>query len=188
MKKMSGWKQACAILALALFLSSFSGTVFALTSGLEATIRLKDGSVIKGQVLGREGDKYRIMSTTLGLLAVKESDVASMEEKKAEDELPAPPANLMESSQAQQIQGALMNNPQTMQTIQDLSQNKDVMDVVSDPQVKDAIARQDIEYLRNNEKFQKFMNNPSVKGIVQNATQAVESTQQGADYGGQSQN
>lgn len=185
-------RQARRILVLALFLSFFCRTVWALTSGPDAVIRLKDGSIIKGQVLGKDGDKYRILSSSLGLIAVKDSDVVSLEEKQMPEKPPAPAQaspGPLESSQAQQIQGALLDNPQTVKSIQDLSQDKDVLDIVSDPQIKDAIARQDLEYLRNNEKFLKFMENPSVKEVVQSAVQAVESSpQQGADDGRQSQN
>ena len=175
------------VMVLVLFFLPFLPLGRAQSSGSDITIRLKDGSVIKGQVLGQEGDKLRIMSTSLGLVAVKVSDIAGMEGEKG-DGAAAVSSSGIPPAQAKQLQDIIMNNPQTMQSIEDLTKNKDVMDIVSDPQIKDAIARQDLEYLRNNEKFNRFMNNPTVKGIVQNTTQAADVSSQGAEDGRQSQN
>jgi hypothetical protein len=125
-----------------------------------AVIKLKDGGVVVGRTLGKEDGKYRIMTSTMGIVTISEKDIASFEAREAMD--------------WEKYQRAITDNPQTIASIQDLSNNQEVMAIVSDPKIKEAIARQDIDYLRSNEKFLKFMNNPTVKQIIQNTQETVE--------------
>lgn len=130
-------------------------------SNAEAVVRLKDGSVIKGQVLGRETDSYRIMTSTMGIVTVRETDIVSFEDN--------------EDLDWEDYQKAIVENPQTISGIQDLSKDQEIMAIVSDSKIKDAVARQDIDYLRTNEKFLKFMNHPTIRQIIQNTQDTVES-------------
>jgi hypothetical protein len=125
-----------------------------------AVVKLKDGGVVVGQVLGKENGKYRIMTGTMGIVTISETDIASFEAK--------------EEMNWEKYQKAITDNPQTISSIQDLSRDQEVMAIVSDPKIKEAIARQDLDYLRSNEKFLKFMNNPTVKQIIQNTQDTVE--------------
>ncbi len=126
-----------------------------------AFIKLKDGGVVVGQVLGKEDGNYRIMTSTMGLVTIRETDIASFEDR---GEL-----------NWEKYQKAITENPQTISGIQDLSQDQEVIAIVSDPKIKEAIERQDLDYLRTNEKFLRFMNNPRVKQIIQNTQETVES-------------
>ena len=60
----------------------------------------------------------------------------------------------------------LANDPQIMASVVSLSQDQTTVDLFSDPALKDAIMRQDINYLKNNEKFLKFVNHPTVQRIM----------------------
>jgi len=125
-----------------------------------AVVKLRDGGVVVGQVLGKEDGKYRIMTATMGIVTISETDIASFEAK--------------EEMNWEKYQKAITDSPQTISSIQDLSKDQEVMAIVSDPKIKEAIARQDLDYLRSNEKFLKFMNNPTVKQIIQNTQDTVE--------------
>jgi hypothetical protein len=126
-----------------------------------AVIKLKDGAVIVGRVLGQEGDRYRIMTGTMGIVTVREADIESMQDDKG--------------MVWEKYQKAIVEDPQTIASIQGLGQDEEIIKIVSDPQIRDAVARQDLEYLRTNEKFLKFMNNPTVKEIIRNTQDTVES-------------
>jgi len=93
-------------------------------------------------------------------VTISETDIASFEAK--------------EEMNWEKYQKAITDSPQTISSIQDLSKDQEVMAIVSDPKIKEAIARQDLDYLRSNEKFLKFMNNPTVKQIIQNTQDTVE--------------
>ncbi len=68
------------------------------------------------------------------------------------------------------IEQSIRKDPNLMESIKGLAQDPQVLEVLSDPQIKDALMRQDIEYLKNNEKFLKFMENPTIKKITESAT------------------
>ncbi|MDD5019569.1 MAG: hypothetical protein PHH75_05160 [Candidatus Omnitrophica bacterium] len=129
-------------------------------SKANAVIRLKDGGVVIGQVLGKESGQYRIMTGSMGIVSVSENDIVSFESKG--------------SAGWEQYERAIVENPQSIASIQGLTQDEEIMQIISDPKVKDAIARQDLEYLKTNEKFLKFMNHPTVKQIIQNTRETVE--------------
>jgi hypothetical protein len=60
------------------------------------------------------------------------------------------------------------------ENIQKLVQEPEVIAILSDPVVREAIMRQDLETLKNNEKFLKFMANPVVKQITDDSLAAQE--------------
>ncbi|MFA5039457.1 MAG: hypothetical protein WC732_07230 [Candidatus Omnitrophota bacterium] len=154
-KKMSAYWT----LMVAAFLGA--GIACAQSSNSDVTIKLRDGSVIVGQVLGKDGSHYRVITTSMGIVNVRDADIVAMDDKNAPD--------------WEKYQKAITNDPQSMQAIQNLSESREVMEMMADPKVKDAIARQDVEYLQNNAKFLKFMENPSVKTIIRNTQDTVES-------------
>ena len=124
----------------------------------ERVIKLRDGAVLRGEILSKENNIYKISSKTLGIVSVKDADIVSIEE---------------DTSKAQDwdaYQQKIINNPRLMESIVSLSKDPQVIEILSDPRMKEAIERQDAEYLRNNEKFLKFTNLPTVKKIIDEVT------------------
>jgi hypothetical protein len=172
----------------------------------ERIIKLKDGSVIRGVVVAKSGDVYKIKSPSVGFISVREADVSSiadpMLEEPNQEKAPAV-AVVASAAPAGQVsekagitadpkitgdwkgyQDKITANPESMAAIQALAQDKEIMEIVSDPKLKEAIASGDMEYLKNNEKFLKFVNNPTVKKITEKAL----GPEQGAENVGQDQN
>lgn len=159
MKKNTLW------ILLILFVSSSS--LFA----EEMLIKLKDGVVVRGEVVSMRDGIYTIRSKMLGEIAVRGSDVLSM--SKIEDESGVFPAD------RQRIERQIMSNPQFMQSVQNIAQDESVLEMLSDPAIKSAIMRQDVEYLQQNKKFKQFMGNPAVQGLVEDISrQAQDSSKQ----------
>lgn len=123
-----------------------------------AVVRLKDGTTLRGEILDEGGAApgvYKINTTTLGVLSINAADIVAVQARPVD--------------KWQEYQEKIVNSPETMASIQDLSGAQEVADMLADKEVKDAIMRQDIEYLKNNEKFMKFVNNPTVQQIIQNS-------------------
>ena len=80
------------------------------------------------------------------------------------------PKDSVSSTDRVAIEQAIKKDTNFMESIKELGQDPQVMDALADPQIKDALLRQDFEFLKNNEKFLKFMENPTVKKLVENAT------------------
>jgi len=80
------------------------------------------------------------------------------------------PKNSVPSTERAAMDQAIKKDANLMESIKELTQDPQVLETLADPQIKDALERQDIEYLKNNEKFLKFTENPTVKKIVESAT------------------
>lgn len=139
----------------------------ALCCAQEKLIKLKDGTVMRAKVISKEGELYRFESASMGAVNVKASDVVMI----AEPDL----AN-MPKSEADEYQKKIMENPEAMATIQELAQDKQVVEMLSDPALQKAIMNQDVEYLKSNAKFQNFTNNPSIKKIVSDISKNEQGT------------
>lgn len=123
----------------------------------EKVVKLKDGSVMRAKILSKEGDVYRLETSSLGVVSVKEGDVAMIMD---------PESGAVPQGEVDKYQKKIMGNPAVLGAVQDLSQDPQVLEMFKDPQLRDAIMRQDVEYLKNSEKFQKFTRHPSVEKIV----------------------
>ncbi len=80
------------------------------------------------------------------------------------------PKDSMPATERVAMEQAIKKDANLMESIKDLAQDPQVLDTLADPRIKDALMRQDIEYLKNNEKFLKFMENPTIKKIIESAT------------------
>ena len=137
-----------------LFFVVFSFSPLTFTQG--RTIKLKDGSTIHGEVLSKEGDIYKIKTEALGTILVPEEGITSI----TESEVPVTPV------QEKAYQQKILGDPQAMESVKALAGDQEVVAILSDPRLRDAIARHDFQYLQTNEKFIKFMNNPTVQKII----------------------
>ena len=119
-------------------------------------IKLKDGGTIQGEILSEEGGQYKIKTESLGVIVVPAGNIATIEDG--------------DSNKWDVIEKKIVESPENMQSIKALSTNQEVLDMLADQKLKDAVIRQDVDYLRNNEKFIRFMNNAAVKKIIENTT------------------
>lgn len=159
-------------------------------------IKLKDGTTIKGEVVSKEGQFYKIASEILGMLVIKESDIVSIsaiipkpqpitktpaeqneeiirQYRQAVSEYPSQEdkdAAKRLWQQSDSIQQKIFNDPKVLESIKNLSEEKDVIDLLNDPRMQEAIKNMDLEYLKNNEGFIKVMNNPAMQKIMQSVT------------------
>jgi len=123
-------------------------------ASVETVVVLRSGEVIRGVVV-REGPAYKVRSEILGNLEVQAADVISVHEATA-------PAEELKKRQEE-----LMSDPDTMSSIQDLAQDKEIVALVMDPDMLDAIKRHDIEALQKNPKFIEFAKHPEIQKLVQ---------------------
>jgi flavin reductase (DIM6/NTAB) family NADH-FMN oxidoreductase RutF len=68
------------------------------------------------------------------------------------------------------MEQAIKKDANLMESIKELAQDPQVLDALADPQIKDALMRQDIEYLKNNEKFLRVIENPTIQKLVESAS------------------
>lgn len=160
--------------------------VFAMAfAGVTKIVKLKDGSVIKGEILSLNDGVYAIKTMAMGTIRVPSSNIISITDESASTSnistnTSLPTNNLPNlglsvpgasspaiQSQIQQVQGTIMSNPQIMMDIQDLLNDPQLMNLVSDPAFINAIQGANPNDLGSNPELQKFMENPQVKALIQ---------------------
>lgn len=145
-----------------LLLSALLG-VAAFSSGASAsTIRLRDGSLISGEVLTLSGGVYSIRSETLGTVTIRQADVEAISEGAAP--VPAAPAGAGHS--AASVQQRLASDPALMRDVSALQDNPDVQSILNDPEIMNALRSGNLEVLVGNPKLGRLAADPRVQALV----------------------
>lgn len=144
--------------------------LFLASAGLaaeEKIVRLKDGVVLRGALVAQDSGTYQIKHGTLGVLSVKKSEIASIE-----DPAPAHEAVVSSAAGAAELKAyeqKILGSPGIMESVRALAEDKSVAEMLSDPELSAAILRRDVEYLQRSKKFLEFTANPQVQKIVRDA-------------------
>ena len=152
------------------------------TTDTNKTITLKDGTKIKGQVIGFQNGVYTIQSTHFGQIAIKDSEITSI------SSTDLPPANNYAQTlpnpnvangvdpnafkaQAVGLQQKLLNDPQNVADIQTLTSDPQFLELMNDKEFVSAIQNYDLEKIKSNPKTQMLMSNPQIQKIMQRSIQ-----------------
>ncbi len=158
------------ILSLTIFL--LSANIAAFADGSEQVITLKDGSQIKGVLSGIDNGVYTVKTPIIGDVHVNASDVASINNGDGTTPVTALPGQPSGTSSGldQQIaasQQRLMSNPQSMQILQQMAQDPQIMQALQDPALVQAVTNHDYQAVQNNPQIQKLMSNPQMQALIQ---------------------
>ena len=137
-------------------------------------ITLKDGSVIKGNVLQLTDGIYTLETDNIGKVNVAESEIVSI----AAESTPALPATGDTASaalkgQAQEIQTNLLSDPSIMAEIQNIMQDPEIRGVLSDPAFMNAIMSYDPKQIQQSEKTQYLLQNPKFQSLMEKIQQKL---------------
>lgn len=139
------------------------------------TIELADGSRIQGDVKGLHDGVYTIVSPTLGTVHIAEANIVRIVYGgRSDGSAPiavAPSNNAALASQALQLQAQIAADPADMQAILGLQNDPQILAILSDPQIVQAIERGDYAGLINNPKIQALENNAHLKQVLQQLLQ-----------------
>ena len=142
-------------------------------SNAEQVITLKDGSRIKGELVGVKDGSYTIKSSLMGDVTVSGDQVANIansQEALSSPTLPASPAapnaNGALDGQIQAAQNKLMTDPQMMGDIQTLVQDPEIAQLLTDPALMQAVMARDPAALQNNPRAQALMANPKMRALM----------------------
>ncbi|MDD3375202.1 MAG: hypothetical protein PHY73_05720 [Candidatus Omnitrophica bacterium] len=132
-------------------------------------ITLKDGSIIKGTVVGLSNGEYSVQ-TSFGTIQVEDTNIASISTKAEE------PANTLLASDDQmaQYEQQILGNPQVLSEIQTIIQDPEIQATLSDPAFAQAVMAKDLQKIQNNPKFQKLLANPKMQELIGSASQIIK--------------
>ena len=127
-------------------------------------ITLKDGSQIKGELIGVGNGVYTIHTTTMGDVKVNTSQVASLSNAAA---MPATASDDSFNQKVQSAQQKLMGDPQMMMQIQEMIKEPEMMQLLTDPAVTQAVMSRDLKALQSNPKAQQLINSPKMQALME---------------------
>ena len=138
----------------------------------EQTITLRDGGIISGDVLSLSDGLYRIKTGSLGILAIPQSEVVSIESIDAKqngiDDRAADASSDARSSGSEAVsvlQGSIVNNPRLMEMVQSLQSDPALQNVLQDPQLMQSIFSGDLDALADDPQIIELMNHDAVRVI-----------------------
>ena len=145
-------------------LLAFSAASFA------ATVVLRDGTVIQGDVTSLQDGVYSVETDSIGTIRVRKEEVRSIDDG-------AKPAS--GTSAAVSIGGSspgapeldattsrIMQDPKLLAAVLALQGDPDVLAVLADPDITKAMAAGDYDALLNNPKFAALMQNAKMREII----------------------
>ncbi len=135
---------------------------------------LRDGSTIKGELIGFANGVYTVQSAQLGRLEIRGEHVVSVtpiQPAPASPPAPAPaPGRPAVDQQVADVQTKIMANPALMQAIQRLANDKELAALLSDPTVKadlmDALVANDPRAADRNPKVKRILEHPAIQDLL----------------------
>ena len=167
-----------------IFCFIFSLTLTQLALAQEQTITLRDGTVMKGELVQVVDGVYTIRSGSLGQTQIKADQIAGITNNHilptihTNQEASAPAAQGTTSSQMAQIQNTIMANPNMMADIQSIAADPEVLKLMSNPAIIQAATTKDVNALKNNPAAMQLMQNPKVQALIERLKNS--SAQQGS--------
>ena len=158
--------QACLAAAL---LGLVSGVLTA------ATIELKDGSRIEGEIQSIENGAYTVLSPSIGTVHIAQSNIARIvyggdASNAAGSSGKSATRDDALTRDVQQLQTRLAQDPAAMQSIMSLQSDPQIQAILSDPAIVKAIQEGDYMSLLGNSKIQALENNEHLKQLLQQQT------------------
>lgn len=155
---------AVALGCLGLFLNA------SLIAGDLRVIELVDGSQIAGEIVLFEHGVYTIQSESLGRLHIPDSDIRVIRSRRPPSApQPAPSPQYPDHAGAPALSGyeaQISGDPEVLSMVMALQNDPDVLAVLNDPSIMQAIAARDYNALQNNAKLLELGNNPTIRQIL----------------------
>ncbi|MDD3146082.1 MAG: hypothetical protein PHD82_02160 [Candidatus Riflebacteria bacterium] len=185
----------CKALLMLLVISSIASVAFAASSPLQRIV-LQDKTVLVGRIVEMKNGVYSVQTETLGtinidadkIVEITSSDRSSESPKigiidgshqrpdTEEAKRPVQPAvqkSSPDSADLSQQQEEVNSQVRSMamsgdflDSMMNLSESSAMTDIMQDPEIMDAISRNDYEYLMNSEKMKNLMDSQEIKEML----------------------
>lgn len=165
---------------LILFILLFALVVSTLTFAEPAsqTITLKDGTILKGQLISVANNSYTIKSPTMGNVTVSADQILNIN---AADAQPSTSPTItsdgkLSASSVNSIKTNMMQDPQIMSLMQELAQDPAIVEILKDPSLMADALSMDPKRVENNPQVQKLIQNPTMQKILKVTAQKMQNT------------
>ena len=136
-------------------------------SAWAATVVLKDGTVIHGEIKSLQDDVYIVETDSLGTLRVPKLNVRTIDYGDETATRSPAAGSPIEQAELQAMQSRMMQTPNLLSMILALQNDPDVQAVLADPEIMGAIASGNYAALMNHPKLIALMSNATVREIIE---------------------
>lgn len=132
------------------------------------TIRLKDGTTIKGQVTNVANGSYTIASPTMGQVKVSADQILSINSAEAPSggNLQIGSDGKISADTLNDVKTNMMQDPQIISLIQELVKDPEIAELMKNPSLMQDAMSMDPQKIQNNPELQKLMQNPTMQEII----------------------
>ena len=142
-------------------------------SASAATLVLKDGTVIHGEIETLQNDVYTVKTESLGTVRVRKQAVRTIDHSGASTmgSTVASSTNgpFPEQAELQAMQSRMMQNPNLISMILALQSDPELQAILADPEIMSAIASGDYAALMNHPKIIALTLNAKVREVIEEA-------------------
>lgn len=135
-----------------------------------ATVVLKDGTIIHGEIQSLQDGVYTVESPSLGTVHVRKQEVRTIDESDASSppSLAGVPGLGSSSGQSalEATQQQIVTDPGLFSLVLSLQTDPDVQAILADPNIMKAIASGDYDALMHDPKIIALTQNPKVREII----------------------
>ena len=124
------------------------------------TITLKDGSVLKGQVLSLNNGVYKVRTQNIGQIEIEEAKISSISDgtvaQSSQTQQKAQTLPVDISSHLEAMQMNILSDPKNLEQIQALTANESLMRMIQDPNLLKDLMSFDEKTIEGNASIQKI--------------------------------
>ena len=135
-------------------------------------IKLKDGSVLKGNVLQLSDGVYTFETSNLGEVDIEESDILSITSSELSGSSSGGSITTSDvqkrelQKQVQQIKGTILADEEILTEIQNMVEDESIKTLLSDPQLLKDVMSFDQQKIEQNTNVQELMDNPKMQELM----------------------
>ena len=170
------------------FFVSFSILLLSSPSNAESIklFTLKDGSRIKGQLISVQGDIYKIQTAQLGEININGEQIVTISAPPEVVNLGQTQNNTSEvqsnttqefKDQTMHLQQQFSTDPDIMKDIQNIIDDPEMMQFLSDKNFISDMMSYDTEKIKNNPRTEEMMRNPKIQGLINKIQGRLQASQ-----------
>lgn len=148
---------------------TLAGMLVAAGASADSRIELRDGSVLRGELIGVDEGGYRVRTETLGVINVPEAEVRSIRPNAAQESPLASPPDPAAGDYRPEISGIqqqMLGDPGIMSAIGELQNDPELKAALADPELARLVLSGDLARLRSDPRFQRLLEHPAIQAIV----------------------
>jgi hypothetical protein len=134
-------------------------------------IELDDGSRIAGEILAFESGVYTIQSDTLGRLHIPDENIRAILSDRPEPILPGESLTPMQgpstAAQYAELQSHILNDPNLLTIVMSLQSDPQILSILNDTTVMDAIAAGNLDALQSHPKIRALEDHQTIQQLLQ---------------------